>query len=164
MRPDGSTASVLADNKWVFRSFRVQTLYTGVSDQLAGGGGEESRDGDDFRGALRGDWARRDGPTGASLAALKGFSDDFGPGITTALNGSADQPAIPAAFAVASSDSALSGIAAPLVPVADPETDPAFSDPPAVAAAAARDTLFTDPGNDGWGERLGEDLARAISP
>jgi hypothetical protein len=37
VRPDGSTAYVLADNKWVYRSFRVQTLYEGVSDQPAGG-------------------------------------------------------------------------------------------------------------------------------
>jgi arylsulfate sulfotransferase len=38
VRPDGSTAYVLADNKWVYRSFRIQTLYEGVSDQLAGDG------------------------------------------------------------------------------------------------------------------------------
>jgi hypothetical protein len=45
VRPDGSTAYVLADNKWVYRSFRIQTLYEGVSDQLAGGGGETSGQG-----------------------------------------------------------------------------------------------------------------------
>ena len=48
VRPDGSTAYVLADNKWEYRSFRVQTLYAGVSDQLAGnGGGQTGQHGDD---------------------------------------------------------------------------------------------------------------------
>jgi hypothetical protein len=46
VRPDGSTAYVLADNKWTYRSFRIQTLYEGVSDQLAGGGETPSDDAD----------------------------------------------------------------------------------------------------------------------
>jgi hypothetical protein len=37
VRPDGSTAYVLQLNNPEYRSFRIQTLYEGVSDQLAGG-------------------------------------------------------------------------------------------------------------------------------
>ena len=44
VRPDGSRAYVLADNKWVYRSFRVQTLYGGISDELAGGGQQPAED------------------------------------------------------------------------------------------------------------------------
>ena len=38
VRPDGSKAYVLQLNKLEYRSFRFQTLYEGVSDQLAGDG------------------------------------------------------------------------------------------------------------------------------
>jgi hypothetical protein len=38
VRPDGSKAYVLQVNKGEYRSFRIQTLYEGVSDQLAGDG------------------------------------------------------------------------------------------------------------------------------
>jgi len=37
VRPDGSKAYVLQVNKGEYRSFRIQTLYEGASDQLAGG-------------------------------------------------------------------------------------------------------------------------------
>jgi hypothetical protein len=37
VRPDGSTAYVLQLNKPEYRSFRIRTLYEGVSDQLSGG-------------------------------------------------------------------------------------------------------------------------------
>jgi hypothetical protein len=35
VRPDGSTAYILQDNMQEFRSFRMRTLYEGISDQLA---------------------------------------------------------------------------------------------------------------------------------
>ena len=35
VRPDGSKAYVLAENRWEYRSFRIRTLYEGISDQLA---------------------------------------------------------------------------------------------------------------------------------
>jgi hypothetical protein len=165
VRPDGTKAYVLQANKGEFRTFRVRTLYQGVRDQLAGaGGGEESGDGDDFQGTSHGDRPRPDGLAGASLAALKGFSDDFGPGIMAALNGPPGQPAIPAAIAVASSDSAISGIAAPPVPVGDPHADPAFSDLSHDVTGAASDALFADGGKDPCREAVGDDLARALSP
>jgi hypothetical protein len=53
---------------------------------------------------------------------------------------------------------------APAVLVGDTNADRAFPNPPAVVATAARDALFADPGKDGWGEGLGDDLARAVSP
>src|SRR5262249_55324700 len=38
VRPDGGRAYVLRVNQGEYRSFRMRTLYAGVSDQLAGGG------------------------------------------------------------------------------------------------------------------------------
>jgi hypothetical protein len=68
VRPDGSTAYVLADNKWVYRSFRIGTLYAGVSDQLAGSGaGETSPHGDSQDAA--GLAALVDGTTPSGLVA-----------------------------------------------------------------------------------------------
>jgi hypothetical protein len=55
VRPDGSKASVLEVNKREYRSFRMRSLYEGISDQLAGNGGETSHHGDDSRGRSRGD-------------------------------------------------------------------------------------------------------------
>ena len=162
VRTDGSKAYVLRSTSAEFRSFRIRTLYEGVSDQLAGdGGGEKCRDGDDSRGRWRMEWASMGRPRRHFLATLKGFSDHFSPGITAALNGPAGPPAIPAAFAVAGS---ISPIEAPPAPAGNPHADPAYPDAPAVAAVAARDILFADPGNDGWGERPDDNLARSLNP
>lgn len=54
VRPDGGAAYVLAVNKGEYRSFRIQTLYQGISDQLAGesqAAGETG--GDEGSGGLR---------------------------------------------------------------------------------------------------------------
>ncbi len=56
VRPDGSKAYVLQVNKPEYRSFRISSLYEGVSDQPAGSGREESSRPDDDS---------RDGPAGA---------------------------------------------------------------------------------------------------
>ncbi len=70
VRPDGSKAYVLELNKLEYRSFRVQTLYAWISDQLAGdGGGETSDHGDDYRGLLRGDRQGEDGSSGGAAPA-----------------------------------------------------------------------------------------------
>jgi hypothetical protein len=162
VRPDGSKAFVLEVNQREYRSFRVRTLYAGTSDQLAGEGGEEtSRDGDDSRGRSREDRHEGDGFAGGSLATMRGFSDDFGPAIIAVLTASAGQPVAPATFPVASS---IAATAAPLLLVGDPDADPILRNLPAVAATAARDALFADPGNDAWYEGLGDDLAHGLSP
>jgi hypothetical protein len=162
VRPDGSKAYVLQVEGTEYRSFRIQTLYEGVSDQLAGGGGgETSRQSDDSRGRSRGDRPRQDGPAGASPAATRAFSDDFGPAITAALNAAAGRHAIPATFPVASS---ISAAVPPLVPAGDTAADPASPNLPTVAAPAARGALFADSGDDLWHEGLGDDPARALSP
>jgi hypothetical protein len=155
VRPDGSRDYVLADNKWVFRSFRVQTLYAGVSDRLAGGGAATSQQGGDS------DQRRGSGPVSACLAATRGYSDDFGPAITPALTAPARQPAAPATLTIAGSTSATS---VPQVLVGDTDTSPAFPDPPAVSAAGARDGLFADAGDELWHVGLGDELTRALSP
>jgi hypothetical protein len=65
VRPDGSKAYVLADNKWEYRSFRMQTLYEGISDQLApGSGGDTSQPGDGPLALSGGDQQRGAGPLG----------------------------------------------------------------------------------------------------
>ena len=81
--------------------------------------------------------------------------------LTAALNTPADRPAIPATFPVTSSTSAT---ATPPVRVGGTDADPAFADLATIGGAAASDALFADPGKDGWGEGLGDDLARALSP
>jgi hypothetical protein len=108
VRPDGSKAYVLEINNREYRNFRTQTLYQGISDQLAGdGGGETSPHGDDSQDHSRGDGHRGDGSPGASapaqyaeLGALRGTSssisviatgslpDDFRPAVAVALTAS----------------------------------------------------------------------------
>jgi arylsulfate sulfotransferase len=161
VRPDGSRASVLADNKWVYRSFRMQTLYAGISDQLAGSGGETSRPGDDSEVGSRGDRQEGDGFAGGSLVVTGALSEDFGPAITAALNAPAGQPAIPAPLPVASPTAAP---AAPPILVRDTDADPESSAPLLNATRAAGDAVFADPGNDAWRESLGDDLAWALRP
>jgi hypothetical protein len=161
VRPDGSKAYVLQLNRTEFRSYRIRTLYEGISDQLAGsGGGETFQHGDDFRGRSRGNQQGRDGPAGASLAAIRDFSDDFGPSITGALSTPAGKPTIPATFPVARS---IWPTVPPVVPVGDTAADPAVPDLLPNATRAATDALFADAGNDLWHEGLGDDLARALS-
>ncbi len=61
VQPDGSKAYVLQVNVPVYRAFRIQTLYGGISDQLAGGGGGDMSPQADisrslsFASGLRGD-------------------------------------------------------------------------------------------------------------
>jgi hypothetical protein len=54
VRPDGSKAYVLEVNRPEYRSFRIRTLYAGVSDRLAGDGDWETSDHGDFPGGPRG--------------------------------------------------------------------------------------------------------------
>lgn len=62
VRPDGSVAYVLQVKGTEYRSFRMQTLYEGTSDQLAGGGGEETpQSGDGNRGLSLGARRQPDG-------------------------------------------------------------------------------------------------------
>jgi hypothetical protein len=160
VRPDGSKAYVLQLNKPEYRSFRVRSLYAGISDQLDGNGGKTSQDGDDSRGRSRRTRPSQGDPSDASLAADKDSSDDFGPAITVALTAPAGQLAAPATFPVATS---ILVTATPLILVRDTETDPASPNLLPHATRAARDAVFADPGNDGWDESLGDDLARALS-
>jgi hypothetical protein len=161
VRPDGSKAYVLQVNRSIYRSFRIGTLYEGISDQLAGDNGGElaphrSGSGDLSPGDLQGGNSR--GAT--SLAMRMDFPDDFGPGgITAALSPSAGQPTIPTTLAVASSS-----LAPPPPPVlfGDIDVGPGFPDLQAIAAAAAGDALFADAGNDLRHNGFGDDLAQAL--
>jgi len=110
VRPDGSKAYVLQLNKTEYRSFRIQTLYQGVSDQLAGDGAETTQPGDDSRAVSSGSGlpgagapgedaqlsAQRSTGTAAPLAALGRSPDDLQPAVTAAPGISSGWLALPA--------------------------------------------------------------------
>jgi hypothetical protein len=155
VRPDGSKAYVLQLNKPEYRSFRIRTLYVGISDQLAGSGGETPQDRDDSWGRSRGDGPRQAGPASPSLAAPKDFMDDFGPSITETLTASVGQPATPVYLTVAGLTPAST---APLV-VGEKGGKPSSREAPAGTAEAASDAQFAEPGDDPWQQGPGDDLA-----
>jgi hypothetical protein len=114
VRPDGSQAYVLEVNKSEYRSFRIRTLYEGISDQLAGGGGETSQHGDDSQGLARGNRQRKNSTpetqalvqsvrpsahSGASPAPADSSLDDSQPAIAAALTTSSQLPALPSTLA-----------------------------------------------------------------
>jgi hypothetical protein len=151
VRPDGSKAYILQVNVPMYRSFRIQTLYGGISDQLAGSGGETSDHDGDSQGRSRGDGHGKGTSARNSVAARTVFSDDFMPAITAAWSDPATTPTVP-------------GSVPAIAPPPTPAGHPAFSEPPALAAPAARDAVFADPGTDPWHEERGDDLARALNP
>ena len=156
VRPDGSKAYVLEmDGNFEFRTYRMGTLYEGVSDQLAGGGAEISQRGGDS------DQQRGSGPASARLAVTGDFSDNFRPTITAAGSAFADGSAVAIAVPVASS---FWMTAVPLLPGGDTSAGPTFPDAPPDVTVAASDALFADGANDPWYEAFGDDLARALSP
>jgi hypothetical protein len=124
VQPDGSKAYVLQVNQPFYRSFRIQTLYEGISDQLAGNdSGETSQPGDDSRGLSRGDthaangvpgtgasaegaqpWIHQDIGIGASHAASGTSPDGFQPAVTAALTASSKQFALPTTPTVLNSE------------------------------------------------------------
>jgi hypothetical protein len=162
VRPDGSKAYVLQVNQMEYRSFRMGTLYKGISDQLAGDGGREvSQHGDDSGSRSRRNQQGENGAAGVSFTATRSVSDDFGPAFCATLSTSVEQPPIPAGFPLASS---ISATAAPPIPIGETGDGPAVPDLPAVAAAAARDASFADAGSDPRHEGPGDDLALALSP
>jgi hypothetical protein len=101
VRPDGSKAYVLQVKGTEYRSFRIRTLYEGISDQLAGDSAETPPPGDDSRHGSRRDpqpaeaaGPRLADPTGSGLfgrivAAGEGDGQDGGGatpgGLTTEL-------------------------------------------------------------------------------
>jgi arylsulfate sulfotransferase len=157
VRPDGSKAYVLQVNKAEYRSFRIQTLYEGVSDQLAGDGGGSS--------ATAGDHANmqdRSSVTAAQTFSERAASDEFWAAVATSLAAWPDQlaTAIVSPAATPSRASAL-----PLTPFGEPGAEwesPDLLPNAASAASAASDAWLADPGNDVWGEGLADDLARAL--
>jgi hypothetical protein len=81
VRPDGSKAYVLQVNKTEYRSFRIRTLYEGVSDQLAGGGGEASDHGDPPpAGDAEASWAMPMGGAFLGAVVAAGQGDGTTPG------------------------------------------------------------------------------------
>jgi hypothetical protein len=119
VRPDGSKAYVLQLNKTEYRSFRIQTLYEGISDQLAASGGETSQPGDDSRGLSLGNrhWADDHSSAEAPIKDTQ-LADYSGTGTLLATTDSSLedlQPALPAALTATASSRLL---ALPSTPVA----------------------------------------------
>jgi hypothetical protein len=96
VRPDGSTAYVLKINKAEYRALRIDTLYQGISDQLAGSGGEKSQHGDD---SVPVEVAPPSPPpgtgSGVALAATGSIPDDFPATLAIMLTASSRLLAIP---------------------------------------------------------------------
>ena len=104
--PDGTKTYVLQVQRALYRSFRVQTLYAGVSDQPAGGG-ETSQHGDDSRARSRGDRHGTNGSPGVEASGLNGTAssaslatsgtspDYLRPAVAAALTASSQPLALP---------------------------------------------------------------------
>jgi hypothetical protein len=96
VRPDGSKAYVLEVNKAEYRSFRIQTLYEGISDRLADNGVETSYHVDDRRGRSRGDPNRVHGRPGAATPVEDAQSSAHpGASLAAALTASSRLLALP---------------------------------------------------------------------
>jgi hypothetical protein len=140
VRPDGSRAYVLAENKWVYRSFRVQTLYAGISDQLAGNDGGTNQNGISVPGpdaATPSDSARLDsGPDTGSFGFAGISPDDINAAAALVSGAFFNQVAAP--------DTVLALL---------PSGNPPASGMPSPAPARATDSVFaasqTDANNDG---------------
>jgi hypothetical protein len=106
MRPDGSKTYVLQMNRTEFRSYRMRTLYEGMSDQLAGNGENMSHHGDapeaveTFRGSLAGPIASEGGSANIAAALLGAgrpapVGIESGASLAAALTASSRQFALP---------------------------------------------------------------------
>jgi hypothetical protein len=79
VRTDGSKAYVLEVNRAEYRSYRIRTLYEGISDQLAGGGGRGRSAGSSGSGSVA---SSVPVPAGVNAGTVNGFGDSFGrPGV-----------------------------------------------------------------------------------
>jgi arylsulfate sulfotransferase len=154
VRPDGSKAYVLEVDQREYRNFRIRTLYTGISDQLAANDGGTSETDSRHR-------HDRDRSSGAVEPTLpdRPASDDFWAVVATSLAASPGQWAAPVTNPAAT---AIPASTAPLAPVSETDADPASQDVAALAAAAARDAWLADPAKDLWDRGLGDDLAQAL--
>jgi hypothetical protein len=136
VRPDGSKAYVLQVKGTEYRSFRIDTLYGGISDQLAGGGREVS----EHSGRQ---WAEGAGPSSA-IPKESGLPGGAPGGLTTGL-----PPAL----------RGLDVTAAGLIP-----TDPARIASPAIAPNFGEANPETPPALAGPEETVGQIPPNPISP
>jgi hypothetical protein len=140
--PDGTKSYVLEVNLIEYRSYRIRTLYEGISDQLAANDG----------GTSETDSRRRhdhDRSSGAVEPTLPGRppSDAFWAAAAMSLAAAPGQWAAPVTNPAATT---MSASTAPLAPVSETDADPASQDVAALAAAAARDAWLADPAKDLW--------------
>jgi hypothetical protein len=154
VRPDGTKAYVLQVDMVLYRSFRMRTLYEGISDQLADNEGGTSET--DSR--RRHDRNRSSGTVEPTLPD-RPASDDFWAAAAMSPAASPGQWAAPVTNPAAT---ALRASTAPLAPVSETDANPASQDVAALAAAAARDVWLVHPAKDLWDGGLGDDLARAL--
>jgi acetyl esterase/lipase len=80
VRPDGTKAYVLQVDRTLYRSFRVRTLYGGISDQLAAGGGSGQSAGRSGSGSLA---SSASDPAGVNSGVVNGNGVSNGtPGVS----------------------------------------------------------------------------------
>jgi hypothetical protein len=129
VRPDGSTDYVLQLNKPEYRSFRIQTLYAGISDQLAGNGGGTNQNGISVPGpdaATPSDSARLDSGPDTGSFGFAGISPDDTNAVAALVSGAFFNQ-------VAAPDTVLATLASGI--------PPAFG-MPSPAPARATDSVF----------------------
>ena len=154
--PDGTKVYDLMANAPEYRTFRVRTHYEGISDQRACKGEDRSDRGtpghdDQDRSSKPAEPALPDPPRLGAFWAT----------VARTLAASPEQSA---AAATTSAPQSIPASTVALAPISETDADPVFQDVRALAAAAASDALFTDPGKDLWHAGLGDDLARVLSP
>jgi hypothetical protein len=152
--PDGTKSYVLEVNLIEYRSYRIRTLYEGISDALAANDGGTSEtdsrrrhDHDRSSGAVEPTLPGRPASYAFWAAAAMSLAASPGQWLAPVTN--------PAATAIPAST-------APLAPVSETGAGPASQEVAALAAAAARAAWLPDPAKDLWDGGLGDDLARAL--
>ncbi len=151
---DGTRVYDLMANRPEFRSFRMTTLYAGISDQLAANAGGASQT--DSRQGLHDD---RFSDAAEPTLPDRPASDDFWAGAAVLLAASPAQWATPVTNPAGT---AIPASTDPLAPVSETDADQVAQDVAALAAAALRDAWFADPAKDVWDGGLGDDLDQAL--
>jgi Arylsulfotransferase (ASST) len=154
VRPDGSKAYALQVNKGEYRSFRIGTLYEGISDQLASDGGSSSETAGD-QANVQDRSSVVAGPTFSDRAG----SDEFWAAVPTSLASSLGQWAAPVTKSGRYSDP---GGHCSLGPVGETDVDPVSQDVAPLTAAAARDAWFAHPAKHLWDGGLGDVLDQPL--
>jgi hypothetical protein len=137
VRPDGTKVYDLAANTPEYRTFRMRTLYEGISDQLAGQCGQTSEAvGQSSDPSSSADLQALMQPDSADFRRL----DEFWAAAPWGLTASPEQST---ATAIDQAVQAIPASAATLAPIAETDADPGCPDVNAIAAAPGCADLLT---------------------